>query len=171
MPPRRLLLLVSLSAGLALAQTPSSFDKTFFVTKTTSLSGAAEVITVQHAAPAAGPPPTSAKTVQFISAYLYCSVACTVTLERNGTAATTTTLAIAAVNPKNLNVQTTTSTAYSSSNVGTGTVVSTYQIVAGGCISLDMTLSQLMSNVADNLTFRTNSITGTFQMQLMWYEI
>src|SRR5574342_237649 len=89
----------------------SAWGQVFIATKQTSLSGAAEVITVQQ-------PASNAKTVSFIGAYVDCSVACTITLERDGSAATATTLT-----PVALNSGTATATAWSGSDVGAGTVL------------------------------------------------
>lgn len=138
-------------------------DALFSTAKTTTLTAAAEVLTVQHTA-------TTNRTLTFRYAYIYCSVACTVALERSGTAATSTTNAIVNNNPNNTFAQTTTATAYSTSNVGAGSVVNTYQVAAGAFQSIDLTNFILPSGIADNLTLRTNSITGTVQLQLQWVE-
>lgn len=166
---KRLLSIFCLLVGTAGGQT--SYDQLFSAYKSTSLSGAAETVTVQHVASyVIGGVTYSTKPVKFVSAYLYCSVACTVTLERGGTAASSTALAIVNVNPRNPNKQSTTSQAYSSSNVGVGTIINTYTIGAGNFVSIDLSLSQMLGGVADNFTFRTSSITGTAAIQLMWYE-
>jgi hypothetical protein len=138
-------------------------DALFSTAKTTSLTAAAEVLTVQHTV-------NTNRTVAFKNAYLYCSVACTVTLERNGTAASSTANTIVNDNPANTFAQTTTASAFNTSNVGTGTVVNVYQIGAGGFLSLDLSNFILPAGVADNLTLRSNSITGTVQFQLTWVE-
>ncbi len=79
----------------------------FTVRKNTVLTAAAEVITLQQ-------PATGSKTVNFIGFYIDCSVACTVTLERNGAAATSTALTVNNINP---NEPTIAGIAWSSSNV------------------------------------------------------
>lgn len=157
------LALLSLSAAIALAQLDPPKDAAFTATKTTSLSAAAEVITVQHTA-------NDRKTVVFKGASLYCSVSCTITLERDGTAASTTVFSAVNTNPSNLNVKAATSVAYSSSNVGVGTVLTSYAIGSGGTFSIDLTNMILPSSTAANLTFRTNSITGTVIITVLWYE-
>lgn len=138
-------------------------DARFTVTKTTTLSAAAEVVTVQNTT-------SSTKNVLFQGGSVYCSVLCTVTLEVNGTAASTTTLAPANINPGAPNAQTTKTSAYSSSNVGSGTTIATYQIGAGGTVPIDLSGMFLPSGVASNLTLRTNSITGTVTLILLWIE-
>lgn len=125
----------------------------YVVTKQTALSAAAEVITVQQ-------PTTASKQVNFKTAYIDCSVACGLTIERNGTPATTTTLAVGNVN---LNETAASSKAFSSSNIGTGTVLATLSIPAGGSIVIDLSTIQFLQGAdqGKNLTLRTSSITGT----------
>lgn len=127
---RYLSLLVLLSCSL-LAET-----KYFIASKSTSLSGAVEAITVQQ-------PATNSKDVSFTAAYAYCSAACTITVSIGGTAATTT-----ALTPVSLTqpVATTTTTAYHTSNVGAGTTVAVYDIAAGGSLSLDLTRMNMSGN-------------------------
>lgn len=48
--------------------------------------------------------------------------------------------------------------------------MNTYALGAGGWASLDLSNFILPGGVADNLTLRTNSITGTVQLQLTWRE-
>lgn len=145
-----------LAALLLLAS--CGFAQNYVVTKQTSLSGAAEVITVQQ-------PATGSRQVSFKSAFVDCSVACTVTLERNGTAATATTLAVRNVNPGELAAS---AVAFSSSNVGTGTVLGTASLVAGGAVIFDLTgINFAQGSVANNnLTIRTSSITGTVDISI-----
>lgn len=150
-------------------------DQRFTTTKTTTLSGAAEVITIQHGATwtnAAGNTVTT-KNVRFISAYLYSTVAATITLERSGTAATSTAQTISNLNPNNPLVNVTTSQAFNTSNVGVGTVMGVYQFNATTISPqiIDLSAYQLPAGVADNLTFRTNSITGTVQIMVVWQEM
>lgn len=135
----------------------------FTTSKTTALTAAAEVLTVQHTA-------TVSKNAAMVSAYGYCSVACTITLERNGTVATTTANTINNVNPAIANASTSTSTAYNTSNVGTGTVLNTYQLAAGSWVSIDLSDIVLPASIADNITLRTNSISGTVQLMFLWVE-
>lgn len=148
--------------SIALAQN-NPFDNTFSTTKSTSLSGAVETLTIQHAA-------SITRAARFVSMYIYCSVACTVTIERNGTAATSTTNTITNVNPANSAAAVTTCTAYNTSNVGVGTVINVYNIAAGGYLSLDATIFQLSGGIADNISMRSSSITGNIVLQAVWRE-
>lgn len=129
--------------------------------KTSSLSGAAEAITLQQ-------PSSSAKLVVGKSATLYCSAACTWTLAVNGTAATATAateLVLSEGSP------TPSGTVFSSSNVGAGTTIATYVLAAGEKVTIDLSSIRLRSaSTAKNLTLSTNSITATVTITLKWQE-
>jgi len=136
-----------------------AWSQAFIATKQTSLSGAAEVVTVQQ-------PVSGARTVSFIGAYVDCSVACNITLERDGTAATATALTVVA-----LNSGTPAATAWSSSDVGTGTVLARYKIPATGGLPINLAMKSMSgANTAKNLTLRTDSITGTVTITVVWTE-
>lgn len=130
--------------------------------KTTTLSSAAEVITVQQ-------PAASSRILDFKSAYVDCSVTCTVTLERNGSPASSTALVILNINP---NESTAASTGWSASNVGTGTVLSVVSIPASGSIIFDLSGIGLLANnsTGQNLSIRTSSITGTVHITVKYTE-
>ncbi len=134
----------------------------FTVSKTTALSGSAEVITVQQ-------PATTGKVVRGIGAYMDSTAACSITIERNGTAATTTTLV-----PANLNTDqpVATTTAYSASNVGTGTVVSRATVGAGGWLFIDLSRLYMLpgAGTGTNFTLRTGSCTATVNIILTYTE-
>ena len=130
--------------------------------KTTSLSGAAETVTVQQIA-------SGTKTIHFEVAWVYCSVACNFTLAQNGTAATSTTLAVSKVGTQ----PNATATAWSASNVGTGAYTSNaYQVPAGGTFTIDVSKLVLTrgGGTGQNLTIATNSITGTAEITIQWTE-
>lgn len=150
--------------SLSLKAQNNPYDITFSVTKATSLSTAAEVITVQHTA-------TSTKSARFVTAYIYCSVACSVTLERGGTNATATPLTVTNDNPLNGAASVSTCTAYSASNSTSGTVINTYNLTAGGFLSIDASIFQLSAGILDNITFRTSAITGNVVIQAVWREL
>jgi len=136
----------------------------FAAYKATSVSAAAEKITIQQ-------PTSGDRFVRFMGAYVYCSVACTVTLSRNGTAATSTTLTQVALNPSHPNVITSAVNVYSSSNVGAGTTISAYDLSAGSTLVLDLKDMVLTGNVATtNLSLGTNSITGNVKIGITWME-
>jgi hypothetical protein len=144
-------------AGAAVAQ------QSYTASQTTSLSAAAEVVTLQ-APGSAGTIP--AKLIHLNAAAISCSVACTVTLERDGTAASTTALTPQAVNRE---APAAIALAYHASNVGVGTVVAQYPIAAGGTLTLDLA-DKFLWTAQENLTLRTNSITGTVYINVKWSE-
>lgn len=151
---KRLLLLFLMGWGL-------NAQIFYSTSKTTALSGAAEVVTVQL-------PATGTNTVNFLGAWVDCTVACTLTVERNGAAATSTTLAVNNINPGQTAAA---ATGWSSSNVGTGTVISRIGIAAGGGVSIDLTKIRMTGNgTGQNLTIRTNSITGTVNITIVHSE-
>lgn len=132
----------------------------YVAVKETALTGAAEVITIQQ-------PATGALTVRFKTAWVDCSVACTITVERNGTGATATTLT-----PSPLNSGTAKAKAWSGSNVGTGTVISKFSLPAGSGVPLNLAGITLVGNgISKNLTIRTSSITGTVHINIVWTEV
>lgn len=134
----------------------------YTVRKNTVLAGTAEVVTVQQ-------PATGARYVSFNSAYFDCSVACFFTLERNGTAASSTTLAVNNLNPGE---SAATTTAWSGSNVGTGTVIASYNCTAACSVSIDLTgtVFQQVNGTGVNLTLRSSSITGTVDIIFKYTE-
>lgn len=152
----RCLSLLTVLAGVLFGQT-----NYFIAAKSTSLSAAAEAVTVQQ-------PATGSKSVSFIGGYAYCSAACTITLSVGGTAATTT-----ALTPTSLTqpIATPVTAAFHTSNVGAGTTVAVYDIAAGGSLSLDLTkVNMTGNNTARNLTLKTDSITGTARLSIEWSE-
>lgn len=145
--------------GLAVAAWAQTSTYNYVVSQSTSLSAAAEVVTVQlNAAPT--------KLVTANAASVYCSAACTFQLERDGSAASTTALTIVPVDPIAPASQ---CAAYHSSNVGSGTVLSQYTLGAGQMQVIDLSQKHLTGS-GQNLTIRTNSITGTVQINIQWSE-
>jgi hypothetical protein len=129
---------------------------------TATLNAAASTVTVQ--ATAVSDP------VSFEEADVYCSVACTATVSIDGTAATTTTLAV--TGPIGLAAAASPPVAFSASNVGAGTALKTFNIAAGATLVLDLSPFGLPGSAggASNLTIATNSITGTATTQIQWVD-
>ncbi len=143
---------------LAFAATLLSQDsQTYTYEKETSLSGAAETVTVHL-------PSTANKTAQFVGAEVYCSVACTAELLRDGSAPTTTAATVVPLNGS----PNPAATVFHTSNVGAGTHIKYYTIAAGGKEVID--LSDKGLTVGKNLTLKTNSITGTARIYIQWRE-
>jgi hypothetical protein len=154
------LLLLLLLAGLASGQ--QTFDARFALIKNTTLAGAAEKITIQQ-------PASGAKRVRILSVTAYCSVSCTVTLSRDGTAASGTALAPVSISG---NGAATTVSGYHTSNAGSGTVISIpFRIAAGGTVSVEVPGVDLIgSGTTKNFSVTTSSITGDVSLQIIWRE-
>lgn len=141
-------------AGIACAQ-----QANYTAYREASLSAAAEAVTIQQ-------PASPTRTAYITGAWIYCSVACVVTLEHSGSAATTTSFTPTAATP---GIGASTIMAFHTSNVGSGTVVSKYDLGAGETKSLAMTA--VLPMVANsNMTFRIASITGSVRITWMWNE-
>ena len=149
------LMIALLFAGALLAQ-----RGTYTVERKSALVAGAEIITVQL--------PTTADTVtaQMLKAGVYCSVECEITLERDGTAATTI-----AITPTRLRSadSVVTAAAYRSSNAGVGTVLARYIIAAGATMVLDLVDIRLANG--ENFSVRISSITGTAIIVIKWREM
>lgn len=150
--------LVSITAA---AKTNVPKNGRFTVWKATTLSGAAEVITIQQ--------PASGGRRIFVELFnLYCSVACVITWEQNGTAATATALARNTIGPSDFSP---TVTAWSGSNVGAGTTLQVFRLSAAESKSLNMEgVFMQGSSTATNYSLRTDSITGDVEIFIRWRE-
>jgi hypothetical protein len=154
----RTILIALVASMLAWAQnTPA--PASFMATRSSSLSGSTEVITIQTAS-------TATKMLHFRGVAISCSVACTATIERDGTAATATSFSIVPINQR---YPASVATAYRSSDVGSGTVLAVYDISAGGLLPIDLTDKYLYPG--ENLTVRISSITGTARITFQWEEL
>jgi hypothetical protein len=128
----------------------------------TSLSGAAEVVTVHR--PATG----STRVPGFISAAVYCSVACTFTVERDGSAPTTTT-AGTPVKTNSTDGAPTATAWKQTNNVGTANrVLAKNYVIAGTTMVVGLETNSLRPG--ENLTIRTSAMTGTAKVTLNWRE-
>lgn len=133
----------------------------YTASKTTTLAAASEAITVQQIA-------TGGQVIRFVSAYVDSSSSCAITVERDGTAATSTTLTVANVNPSE---GAGTSTAWSASNVGSGTVITRATVGTGGSIVIDLSKVRIaLQGTQRNLTVRTGTCTGTVNIVIMFTE-
>lgn len=151
--------LLALIPACLFAQAPISPQ--YVVVRAVSLSASGEAVTIQQ-------PASSSKRVQFTSADAYCSVACDVTIERDGTAATATAATIAKLNGE---APTPRATAFSASDVGTGTVIGKRTLSAGGLVRFDLNSKWLQGDgTATNLTIRISSITGDTKINVYWRE-
>jgi hypothetical protein len=107
--------------------------------------------------------------VRFVSAYIDSAGACSFTIEKEGTAASSTALVPAPVNPVNSSAAI--STGWYSSNVGTGTVITRASIAAGGSVIVDLSRVYLQGNgTSKNLSLRTASCSGVVNIVITYTE-
>jgi hypothetical protein len=158
-----LLMLVSLN-GHAQDSIWNTIEPTriFVAYREATLVAAAEVVTIQQ-------PATAPANVWFDGLSVYCSVACAFTLERNGTAATATEITPAAITP-GLAAK---AKAFHGSDVGTGTVIARYVVPAGATVPVSVRGMKLRWNggTGENLTIRTDAISGDVKILVRWGEI
>lgn len=166
---RNLFLAVLLFSVLALPARPQQtvfenvdFQKLYTASREVTLSGTAEVVTIQQ-------PATNSGQHFFMDGLaVYCSVDCTFTVERSGTAATTTAFTPAPVNPGTAVAK---AQALHTSNVGSGTAIGKYWVAAGSEKVVGLRGLRLRTNTRDNLTVRTSAITGTVRILVKWGEV
>jgi len=152
-------------AGPLLAQGSVS---EYYIDREAVLSGAASVVTIQI-------PSASTRSLQLKFAQVWCSAGSVeVTIERDGAAATTTSVTPAKINPNAVWVPSSIASAFHTSNVGAGTQIGIKQTAYAGNdgLKLDMTSTVLEKASASvrNLTFRTASYTGTVRTYILWEE-
>lgn len=140
-------------------------QETWFSSSTgvVSLSGAGATATIQQVA--SGP-----KSINFDTATVYCSVACTITQSQNGTAATATAGTITGLNPNsNARAQ---ATFYTASNVGAGTAVGTPVTCSSACtVVLDLSKVTIPSGGTNlNYSVTISSITGNYSIGFIHRE-
>ncbi|MFB3828949.1 MAG: hypothetical protein ACE15B_19440 [Bryobacteraceae bacterium] len=162
---RRIAMLVCLLPLMLMAQADifenRDFQKIYTAQREATLAGTAEVVTIQQ------PATTTGNHFFLDEAAVYCSVDCTFTVERSGTAATTTAFTPAPANPGIVAAK---ATAFHTSNVGASTVIGKYYVAAGGEKVVNLRAIRLRNGTRDNLTVRTSSITGTVRILVRWAE-
>jgi hypothetical protein len=159
---KRALLMVAMTAALSGQTAPTATTRLYGSYSEATPSGAAVVVTIQQ-------PSTGARQVQFEGAVVYCSVACVPSLEINGTAATATAGTVIKLDTR---APTATAAVFTGSDVGAGTVINRYPIAAGGqtdILKSGLTLG-VSTGVRQNLTIRTDAISGNVHILLMWSE-
>lgn len=148
---------------LSAQSTPTPTTRLYAVYYEVSPSTAHAVLTIQQ-------PTSTPRQITFQGAVVYCSVACIPAIEINGAAATTTTGTTAT--KLDTRAPAASSAVFTASNVGSGTVIGKYPVSAGSQIFITPSGLALGANVAaqQNLTIRTDSITGDVHILLMWSE-
>ena len=160
----RLLVIVLAVASRLPAQTAPTTTRLYGAYTYATPSTAAVIVSVQQPVTA-----TARRQIQFEGAVLYCSVACSVGLEVDGTTATVTAGSAIKLDSR---APAAASTIYTGSDVGSGTVLNVYELAAGQQINITKTglLLGVDTGTRHNLTFRTNSISGTVHVLIMWSE-
>lgn len=133
------------------------FQIRYQANRDSSLSGAAETITIQGTG--------SADAVYFEDVDIYCSADTVITFKRNGTAATGTALTLTGPvgtrsgNPPN---------AYRSSNVGSGTTLKNYTLKADSTLHFSLRDWYIPANAPStvNYSIGTDSITATCRFHI-----
>ncbi len=150
---------------LAIAACIPSMAQEYVAYYTFTLAGSAGIFTIQQ-------PAANAKTVRFSEVYVSCSASCTITMERDGSAASTT-----AITPTKLRAtyNNATATVFRDSNVGAGTVIQPGVFInASGGESWTVfdlkSLSLIGNGTGKNVTIKTNSITATVRISVKWSE-
>ena len=140
---------------------PRTVGPRFSVFKKTTLAGAAEVITIQQ-------PASGSKKVYFEFVQVHCTVAAVVEIERDGAAATATALTAVDASKRG----SVTATAWSGSDVGAGTKISEFDVAAGSTVTVNMDGYMLApgGGTGENLTLRSDSITGGIKITIVWRE-
>jgi len=144
----RRMLIVFLFALTCFAQ-----SGTYVVLQKSVLSSTTEAVTIQL-------PATATRNVDFglpdTGVSIYCSAACEITVDRNGTLATTTAIAVGKLRSIYATLQ---SAAYRSSNAGVGTEIANIVVPAGGTFPLG--LADFALKAGENLNIRIASVSAT----------
>lgn len=161
---RALLAIAALGIGGSLAfSQPSRAQPYYAVKRDVTLSSASSAVTVQQ-------PATGSRVAQFVNAYVYCAVACEITIERNGAAASSTAATIDRHNPETTVASA--AQAFHTSNVGAASSsIGPILLAAGGGQVLDLSSYQMRGDgTGSNLTVRTNVISGRVVIIIRWME-
>ena len=140
---------------------PRTIGPRFSVFKKTTLAGAPEIITIQQ-------PASGSKKVYFEFVQVHCTVAAVIEIERDGAAATATALTAVDASKRG----SVTATAWSGSDVGAGAKISEFDVAAGQTVTVNMDGYMLApgGGTGENLTLRSDSITGDIKITIVWRE-
>lgn len=161
---RKYLMIAVLAAMLLLPVGGSAQDPNitrFSVFKATTLSGTAEVVTLQQ-------PAADGEIIRVENVEVWCSVACDITLERDGTAATGTALTPIV----KVTYGTAVTNAFHTSDVGVGSVITTKTLPLNTIIPITFPggLYLAPTGTASNFSVRTSAITGDVKITMIWTE-
>jgi hypothetical protein len=161
-PLSKALVLALVVVGVLRAQSVAPSVRLYATYSEATPSGAAYVVTVQQ-------PATAPRQITFEGATIYCSVACNPTLEINGGVATTT---VGTALKLDSRAPAAASAVFTASNSTAGTVISKYTLAVGQTLDIVKSGLTLGATAAarQNLTIRTDAISGTVHILLMWSE-
>lgn len=163
--------LIPFILGLALflpSPTPAPAQTTypkFSAYKESTKSAATEVITLQL-------PARASKRAELGQLVVYCTADTTITIEINGSTATTPDSV--AITPQIINLPSYTpvAQAYSSSNSTGGTVLDKYTLYGDSLLSLNLmdVVLPVNQSLPKNITVRATAFTGTIRVRMTWSE-
>jgi hypothetical protein len=158
-----LFILALLVAVCVLAQTaPSPTTRVYSAFYAATPTGGETVLTIQQ-------PATGARDIRFLAASVYCSVACTASLEMNGSAASSATTTATKLDSR---APAAASVIYAASNSTGGTVINQYEIAAGSQVAVEGIGLVMGANVASkqNISIRISAISGSANIWIAWLE-
>ncbi len=136
-------------------------QKRFIASETATLSAASGALTIQAT--------SSSRAALPVAATLECDVAVDMIVSMDGTAATTTAATEVSIGRNRVAA---TVEAFSSSNVGAGTIIAQQTLAADtiGVFDLSGTMLNADAGTGENVTVRTSAVTGDCTMRLIWVE-
>ena len=158
-------LLLLFSPFLSLSSPAQTNYPKFSAFKETTASAAAEVITLQL-------PARAGKRAELGQLVVYCTVDTTITIEVNGTTATTPDSVEITPIQLNLPGSTAVAKAYSTSNSTGGTVLDKITLFGESTLTLNLSDAVLPANQSTpkNITIRLAAFTGTSRVKISWWE-
>lgn len=161
----RAVILLALVWTLAPAQTPVA-PSTFAAVVSETLAAAAHQTTVVQ-------PTNGSKRIWFRKATVYCSVSCTVSFVRNGTAPSGSASAPVKATEHVSGAATAALYVGSDTSAGEGAVThGPWPVSAGSPLTFDLSEWTIGPDGAGkNLTVKVDSMTGTYRLYLSWWEM
>jgi hypothetical protein len=158
------LLVIVLAVAIRLLAQPNSAPATrlYSAYAEASPSGTAYALTIQQSGSVA-----TRRQIQFSGGAVYCSVACTITLSIQGTAAANTLGTATALDTR---APSASASVYTNSDAGTGTMICRYVLSAGQQLDITPNGLHLGTTTQGNITLRSSVISGDVKLLLMWSE-
>ena len=158
---RRAIILLAFIFCLTLQAQQTTYPR-FRAYREVTKSAAAEVFTLQL-------PPAASKKAQVEEVSIYCEADIDVTVELNGTSATSTYIVPTVVNGVGANAV---ASPYHSSNTTGGATIDKYYVYGGTTAVVKLSGIVIPSGMTTprNITFRTSSFTGALRVRVEWTE-